>query len=242
LGQSAAGIVQLVQHPIDTIGGGVTQSMNGIDDAYNSGDYFDSGAKTGSLLLNTALAVDGGLAAGRSAVQVSRNLLRTGGDLATRSAIKVAGWIQPPELPVADTAPTATQLRNTPGVATVSVDLQPVSGRWLDAATPTPIPSQVGDALAGKEFRTFDDLRGAIWENIGNNPDLTVGFSRQNIVQMQNGFAPFAPSEFLNDSGAFGQSFNLHHFEPISEGGSVYDLSNLQIVSPKVHYDIHYGP
>ncbi|MHB1059895.1 MAG: CHC2 zinc finger domain-containing protein [Rhodanobacter sp.] len=143
---------------------------------------------------------------------------------------------------VADSAPTATQLRNTPGIVTVSADLKPASGVWLDAATPTPIPSQVGDALIGKEFKTFDDLREAIWESVGNNPDLASGFSRQNISQMQNGFAPFAPSEYLNESGAFGQSFNIHHFEPISEGGLVYDLSNLRIVSPKIHYGIHYGP
>lgn len=128
-----------------------------------------------------------------------------------------------------------------PGTATVSSDLKPASGAWLDAANPTPIPAQVGEALAGKQFNTFDDLRSAIWENIGSNPDLTAGFSRQNIAQMQNGFAPFAPSEYLNESGAFGQSFNLHHEVPISEGGSVYDLSNLQIVSPRTHYVIHYG-
>lgn len=142
---------------------------------------------------------------------------------------------------VTDKALTATQLRNMPGITTVSRDLEPISGAWLDAGKPTPIPAQVGQALAGKRFNTFADLRSAIWENIGSNPDLTAGFSRRNIVQMQNGFAPFAPSEYLNESGAFGQSFNLHHEVPISEGGSVYDLSNLQIVSPRTHNDIHYG-
>jgi hypothetical protein len=48
------------------------------------------------------------------------------------------------------------------------------------------------------------------------------------------------PPAFLNESGAFGQSFNLHHIQPISAGGAVYDLSNLRIVSPVVHYGIHY--
>ena len=135
---------------------------------------------------------------------------------------------------------TATQLRNTPGVSTASGDLQSASGRWLDPGVPTPIPAQVGDALVGRTFASFNDLRSAIWENIGTTPDLNSNFSRQNMINMRNGLAPFAPTEFLNESGAFGQSFNLHHIQPISAGGAVYDLSNLQIVSPVVHYGIHY--
>jgi hypothetical protein len=57
---------------------------------------------------------------------------------------------------------------------------------------------------------------------------------------MQDGYAPYAPAEYLNESGAFGQGFNLHHIEPIATGGPVYDLSNIQIVSPKIHYNTHY--
>jgi YD repeat-containing protein len=135
---------------------------------------------------------------------------------------------------------TATQLRNTPGVSTASGDLLAASGRWLDPGVPTPIPAQVGDALVGRAFASFKDLRSAIWENIGTNAELNSGFSRQNVINMRNGLAPFAPPAFLNESGAFGQSFNLHHIQPISAGGAVYDLSNLRIVSPVVHYGIHY--
>jgi hypothetical protein len=126
------------------------------------------------------------------------------------------------------------------GIATVSGKLQPASGVWLDAATPTPIPSQVGDALVGKQFNTFDDLRSAIWEQIGNSPELNSGFTPRNVQLMQDGYAPLSPPQYLNESGAFGKGFNLHHVDPVGNGGAVYDLSNLQIVSPKVHYDIHY--
>jgi len=135
----------------------------------------------------------------------------------------------------------AQQLRNTPGIVTVSDELQPASGAWLDASRPTGIPAQVGDALVGQTFNSFDDLRSAIWGEIGSNADLSGGFSRANLAQMMNGNSPFAPSEYLADTGAFGDRFNLHHIDPISEGGSVYDLSNLQIVSPQTHFDIHYG-
>ncbi|KGB99172.1 HNH endonuclease [Burkholderia cepacia] len=136
---------------------------------------------------------------------------------------------------------TASQLRNTPGIATASGELVPASGRWLDPSIPTPIPAQVSDALVGRTFNSFDGLRSAIWEQIGNSQDLNSGFSRANLAQLRAGNAPFAPGEYLADTGAFGERFNIHHVDPISSGGRVYDLSNLRIVSPKVHYDIHYG-
>jgi len=149
-----------------------------------------------------------------------------------------AAPVQPLGMP--DSVPTAAQLRNTPGVVTVSSDLAPASGDWLNAAAPTPIPAQIGDALAGMKFNTFDDLRSAIWEQIGNNPELNSGFTPRNVQLMRDEYAPLAPPQYLNESGAFGKRFNLHHVDPIGNGGAVYDLSNLQIVSPKVHYDIHY--
>ena len=130
---------------------------------------------------------------------------------------------------------------HSPGVATASTDLSLASGRWLDPRVPTPIPAQVGEALAGQTFKSFDKLRSAIWENIGNSPELSGGFSRANLAQLKAGNAPFAPSEFLADTGAFGERFNLHHVDPIVNGGPVYDLSNLQIVSPKAHFNIHFG-
>lgn len=137
---------------------------------------------------------------------------------------------------------TAKQLRNTPGISTASGDLLPASGQWLDPSVLTPIPAQVGDTLIGRTFNSFDDLRSAIWENIGNNPELNSGFSRANLAQLKAGNAPFAPGGYLADSGAFGERFNLHHVDQISNGGAVYDLSNIQIASPKVHFNIHYGP
>lgn len=133
-------------------------------------------------------------------------------------------------------------VRNTPGVATVSGELTPASGRWLDASVPTPIPAQVDSALDGKSFNTFGDLGQAIWEQIGSHPDLNGRFSRANLASMNAGLAPTAPTDWETETGAFGDSFNIHHATPIESGCAVYDLSNLQIVSPKVHFDIHYGP
>ena len=52
--------------------------------------------------------------------------------------------------------------------------------------------------------------------------------------------APFAPPEYQTGLSDAGMRFNIHHVESIESGGTVYDLSNLQIVSPKVHAEIHY--
>lgn len=83
-------------------------------------------------------------------------------------------------------------------------------------------------------------MRAAIWRTVAADTDLNSGFSRASLAQMSQGSAPFAPRTFQTNGSDAGMRFNLHHIEPISLGGSVFDLSNLQIVSPKVHYEIHY--
>lgn len=129
--------------------------------------------------------------------------------------------------------------RNTPGVATASGKLKPASGRWLDAATPTPIPAQVAADLVGREFKTFHEMRAAIWRSIVSKPELTQHFGASSLGNMRRNFAAFAPREFQVGRGPFNQRFNLHHIDPVENGGAVYDLSNLQIVSPKVHRALH---
>ncbi len=34
-------------------------------------------------------------------------------------------------------------------------------------------------------------------------------------------------------------SFEIHHVEPIKNGGNIYDLDNLRVVTPKRHIEIH---
>jgi RHS repeat-associated protein len=134
---------------------------------------------------------------------------------------------------------TAEQLRNTPGVVTMSSDLNTASGKWLDAGVPAPIPAQVAKTLVGRQFNTFGELRGAIWGAIGENSELSGSFNARNIGNMRANYAPFAPRAFQISEADAGMRFNLHHITAIENGGSVYDLSNLQIVSPLVHAGLH---
>jgi hypothetical protein len=109
----------------------------------------------------------------------------------------------------------------------------------LNAAVPAPIPSQVADGLVGKSFTTFADLREAIWRSIADNDELNGTFNRANLVNIEDGLAPFAPKAYQINLSDAGMRFNLHHVVPIESGGAVYDLSNLQVVSPSVHVSIH---
>ena len=128
--------------------------------------------------------------------------------------------------------------RYQPGVVTYGDDLVSASGKWLDAGTPTPIPLQAAKQLQGRAFQTFDELRGAVWQTVARDAELSKGFGLKNLQQMESGYAPFAPLAFQNE--AFGLRFNLHHVRTVGSGGPVYDLSNIRIVSPKSHYGLHY--
>lgn len=104
---------------------------------------------------------------------------------------------------------------------------------------PTPIPLQVARQLDGQTFSLFDDLRSALWRTVAADSELSAGFGRASRAQMAEGTAPFAPRAYQTNASDAGMRFNLHHIETVASGGPVYDLSNLRIVSPKVHYGLH---
>lgn len=99
------------------------------------------------------------------------------------------------------------------------------------------IPKDVADQLRGKTFENFDEFRESFWKAFSNT-SYANEFSPSNIANMANGHAPAAPNN-LKHGGIF--KYELHHLNPIAEGGGVYDLDNLIIVSPALHNYIHYG-
>lgn len=127
--------------------------------------------------------------------------------------------------------------RQDPGVA--SGLGQPVSGNWLGTASTSkgaPIPAQIADKLRGKEFSNFRAFRRAFWKAVGNDPALLEQFSRLNKIDLRDGLAPSAlPSEQIGKR----KKFEIHHHKPISEGGDVYDINNLTVLTPKQHIELH---
>lgn len=127
--------------------------------------------------------------------------------------------------------------REDPGVAT-GVG-QVVSHNWLGAASQgegAPVPVQIADQLRGKEFRNFRAFREAFWKAVGNDDVLAEQFDPYDIENMKKGQAPIAKYD-----GQVGNrvKLELHHKKYISEGGDVYGVDNINMITPKKHIETH---
>ena len=97
------------------------------------------------------------------------------------------------------------------------------------------MPDVVAKQLRGQNFKSFDDFREAFWKAVGKTPELANQFSSSNQSRMQGGLAPKTIEEQANGGQT---SYQLHHTTPIQRGGAVYDVDNLQIVTPAYHAEV----
>jgi hypothetical protein len=140
----------------------------------------------------------------------------------------------------------ATTLRKSPGKAIGGEDLPKIGSRWFESSEGRmvgEIPQQVATKLRGQTFKNFDDFRSKFWKAVSEVPEIANDFLPENRLRMSNGHAPYVP---LGAESASHNTFILHHINPIHNGGGVYDLGNLVVVSPKYHNVIlppnfHYG-
>ncbi|MGE8190025.1 S-type pyocin domain-containing protein [Pseudomonas sp. NPDC086278] len=127
-------------------------------------------------------------------------------------------------------------VRKTPGTATgQGAD---IAGIWLIGASSgmgVPIPTEVADALRGRDFKSFDSFRSALWEAVSAS-GVADQFVSQNVDRMRTGRAPRVRKA---DRAGARLSYELHHLDKVSEGGGVYDVDNLRVNTPKNHIDIH---
>ncbi|ELF6841729.1 S-type pyocin domain-containing protein [Salmonella enterica] len=129
--------------------------------------------------------------------------------------------------------------RNVPG--RVSGHGQGNGDNWLqdaDKGEGVPIPARIADRLRGREFSRFDAFRKALWTEIGKDPALLEQFNSNNKGNLKNGYSPFTPK--LERVGGR-ERFELHHVIRVIDGGPVYDIDNLRVVTPKQHIEIHRG-
>lgn len=127
-------------------------------------------------------------------------------------------------------------VRKTPGTA--SGEGEDIQGVWLIGANSgvgVPIPKEVGDALRGRDFKSFNAFRAAFWKAIAETA-IVEQFVKQNISRVRSGRAPRAREI---DSIGGRMSYELHHLERVSEGGGVYDIDNLRVNTPRNHIDLH---
>ncbi|KPB73972.1 HNH endonucleaseS-type Pyocin [Pseudomonas syringae pv. maculicola] len=130
--------------------------------------------------------------------------------------------------------------RSIPGVA--SGYGEAVNGVWLGDKTRAEgasIPAHIADQLRGRRFGNFDSLRKATWIAVANDPELGKQFTQHNLEIMRDGGAPYPR---LSDQAGGRTKFEIHHKDHISNGGAVYDIDNLVIMTPRQHIDHHRSP
>jgi hypothetical protein len=96
------------------------------------------------------------------------------------------------------------------------------------------IPLEVAQKLEGRSFKDFDAFREAFWIEMSKSR-YAKDFGELGLINMKKGNAPFA-----DEAQWYGgrRSYELHHMTPIHDGGSVYDMSNLLISTPKYHKEV----
>jgi hypothetical protein len=99
------------------------------------------------------------------------------------------------------------------------------------------IPGQVVLLLRGRCMESFEDCRQKIWKAVASVPKLAAEFSAPNCALMSRGLAPKAPPD-LQVPGI--TNFNIVHVEHPSDGGELYNLDNIRVISPLRRYQIMY--
>lgn len=129
--------------------------------------------------------------------------------------------------------------RKLPGIVTGKGE--GIGEKWLNDANKNvgvPIPARIADKLQGRKFSTFDTFRKAFWTEVGKDPELLKQFKNRNKTLVKKGQSSFVcESEYADKR----QRFELHHIKRVVDGGAVYDIDNIRVVTPKRHIEIHRG-
>lgn len=127
--------------------------------------------------------------------------------------------------------------RDRRGVAHSSAPLSNVNERWFRGThqNAARVPEEVAAQLRGRTFSSPRTFKRAFWRAVANVPELAGQFTERNVRDMRRGAAPSAPEEQQHGEQV---SYILHHYNPISRGGERYDMSNIVVVTPKLHQEI----
>lgn len=100
------------------------------------------------------------------------------------------------------------------------------------------IPKEIADKLRGKQYNSFDEFRNDFWKAVAETDyanEFLINGDPKNYYRMKNGGAPLVVSnQAIN--GSF--TYQLHHIIPINQGGSVYSVDNLVVVTSRYHAEI----
>jgi hypothetical protein len=133
-----------------------------------------------------------------------------------------------------DMSPTAEAARRSPGIAEGGEHLARQGKSWLLQGKVGLFPKQVADKLRGQHFRNFAEFREMFWKYVAADPDLSKGWTPQNLSLMRRGRAPVASSAEQVGGGS-NKVWQLDHKLALKNTGEVYGMDNMQIVSPQFH-------
>ena len=143
---------------------------------------------------------------------------------------------------------TTKELRAESGVATgKGKDVDWEDGYWLGKAANEGqgqyIPTRIAQGLKEHgEFKNFDEFRKVLWTLVSEDEELLKQFALSNHKALRNGQAPISVrSGWYMGPNRDIKCFEIHHVVEIQNGGGVYDIDNLRIVTAKNHKRIHYG-
>ncbi|MFJ4590604.1 S-type pyocin domain-containing protein [Pseudomonas moraviensis] len=147
--------------------------------------------------------------------------------------------VYPPEVGLPPQYVMFRDRRNDPGVA--SGYGASVQGGWLEAATQgegAASPSKIADQLRGKNFKDFRAFRETFWKAVSADAELAMSFDPGSLSAMSKGRSPYVKA---GDRVGKRVKFELHHVSSLSDGGQLYDIDNLRLLTPKQHLAVHKG-
>lgn len=250
LGTSKSGqYMQIGAMPTETWNSAVPVRPLTFDAATGNYQYVNTGPGGGTILISPDSAPGAGNPSSETPATPVLPLILSGGNLIPRApmiesypdmgerSFNDGIYVFPSETGLPPIYIVYRDRRDDPGVA--SGYGQPISGQWLGGnhgESGAPIPSQIADKLRGKEFKSWRDFREQFWTAVSNDPELLAQFRTQSQTRIKAGYAPWAPAH--EHVGGLNK-YEIHHIEYISNGGSVYDIENLRIMTPKQHKETH---
>ncbi|HYH84994.1 MAG TPA: DUF4157 domain-containing protein [Pyrinomonadaceae bacterium] len=147
-----------------------------------------------------------------------------------------AGSVVPDPTIEAPPLPTP-QLRGAQGVATGGETLPVVRGQWFPDGRVGRFPRQIADKMRDMHFKDFGEFRETFWKLVAADKHLSNGWSPANITLMKQGYAPVAKGAEQVGGGS-NAVYQLNHIHAIEHGGDVFDMDNIEIVTPLFHQGV----
>ncbi|OAV11050.1 Colicin [Moraxella catarrhalis] len=173
----------------------------------------------------------------KSAIQEGVDVLKAEGRATKINGAQVTKKVERGEITPTGTLPSpkkASERRSSLGKAFSSTSLQEskIGESLFKGGKSAPVPKQVADKLSGRSFSNFDEFRSAFWKEMANDPAVAQNFNPQNLALMRQGNAPYAiPTQQVGER----KVYELDHNIEIQHGGTIYNLDNIIIRTPKDH-------